>query len=270
VARAKESAAERAEETGKDLPEDDVEMGFFSHLRELRVRVVRALWGLIPGIGLGWYFREEIFSALVRPFTRAWTALGLEGTPNLIILNPVDAFVVYLKIAVVTGIALGAPWLFWQLWGFIAPGLYRRERRLALPFVLMSTLFFLGGVAFGYEIVFPIAFEYFLGFSGQLPGGVNLEAQYSISEILTLELRLLIAFGLVFEIPVIISFLAAARIVNWKQLLKFGRWWVLIAAVLSALLTPPDVGSQLLMLGPLVALYFISIVLAFILGEKKV
>jgi sec-independent protein translocase protein TatC len=253
-----------------ETPEDDVEMGFFGHLAELRSRLMKAILGMLPGIGVGWYFREELFSALIHPFTRAWRSLELEGEPNLIILNPIDAFVAYLKMAVVCGLLVGAPVVFYQLWAFISPGLYRRERRLALPFVAMSTVFFVGGVAFGYFMVFPIAFEYFLGFAGTLPGGENLEAQYSINEILTLEVRLLAAFGLVFEIPVVISFLAAARIVNWKQLLRFGRWWVLISAILAAFLTPPDVGSQLLMLGPLVALYFVSVLLAYIVGEKKV
>jgi len=258
-----------APEARPDMPEDDREMGFWDHLGELRTRLIRSLWGLLPGLAAGWVFREELLAALVRPFTLAWRSLGREENPHLVFLNPIDPFVAYLKIAVIAGILGGAPWIFWQLWAFLSPGLYRRERRLAMPFVFVSTLCFIGGIAFGYFAVFPAAFEYFLDFAVTLPGGLSLEPQIAINEILTFELRMLLAFGIVFELPVVITFLAAAGIVDWRQLLRFGRWWVLIAAVLSALLTPPDVGSQLLMLGPLVFLYFLSVVFAAIVGKRR-
>jgi sec-independent protein translocase protein TatC len=116
-----------------------------------------------------------------------------------------------------------------------------------------------------------LAFQYFLEFAVILPGGVALEPEIAISEILTFEIRMLLAFGIVFELPVVVSFMAAAGIVHWKQLLKFSRWWVLIAAVLSALLTPPDVGSQVLMLGPLIFLWFVSVLFAYVIqrGRKE-
>lgn len=253
-----------------DTPEDDVEMGFFDHLGELRYRLIRSLYGLIPGVGVGWFFREELLGALIEPFRLAWVAIGMEGDPKLVFLNPIDPFVAYLKIALMVGVLVGGPWLFWQLWAFIAPGLYRKEKRLAIPFVLIATLFFVGGLSFGYFVVFPLAFEYFLEFAVILPGGVTLEPTIAISEILTFEVRMLLAFGIVFELPVVISFMALAGIVNWKQLLRFSRWWVLIATVLSSLLTPPDVGSQLLMLGPLIFLWFVSVFLAWVVGRKRV
>jgi sec-independent protein translocase protein TatC len=252
-----------------DAPEDDVEMGFFEHLGELRKRVMRALYGIVPGVALGWVFREKLLGLLVDPFTIAWIEVGLEGDPKLVFLNPIDPFVAYLKIAVITGIFIGAPWVFWQLWAFIAPGLYRREKRLAMPFVLVATIFFCGGLSFGYLAVFPYAFQYFLEFAVILPGGARLEPTIAINEILTFEVRMLLAFGLVFELPVVTTFLAAAGIVTWRQLLKFSRWWILIASVLSALLTPPDVGSQLMMLGPLIVLYFVSILFAMVVQRKK-
>lgn len=260
--------ARAAAATASEVPEDDVEMGFFDHLRELRTRLIRALYGLVPGVALGWIFREELLATLVVPFQKAWLATGRED-PKLVFLNPVDPFVAYLKIAIIVGVLLAAPWIFWQLWGFISPGLYRREKRLALPFVIVSTLFFAGGTAFGYFAVFPLAFQYFLDFAVTLPGGMNIEPTIAINEILTFEVRMLLAFGLVFELPVVTSFMAAAGIVDWRGLLKFSRWWILIATVLSSLLTPPDVGSQLLMLGPLVVLYFLSVLLAALIGRKK-
>ena len=258
------------DDVGGVNPEDDVEMGFFDHLGELRYRLIRSLYGLIPGVAVGWILREELLGALIEPFRLGWVSVGMEGDPKLVFLNPIDPFVAYLKIALMVGVLIGGPWLFWQLWAFIAPGLYRKEKRLAIPFVLIATLFFVGGLSFGYYVVFPLAFEYFLEFAVILPGGVTLEPTIAISEILTFEVRMLLAFGIVFELPVVISFMALAGIVNWKQLLRFSRWWVLIATILSSLLTPPDVGSQLLMLGPLIFLWFVSVFFAWVIGRKKV
>lgn len=265
-------AAEKRDDEESELdemPEDDVEMSFFDHLGELRVRLIRALWGLIPGMALAWGYKETLLEWLVWPMTQAWKKLDL-GEPTLHFANPVDPFVAYLKIAVIVGLMVASPWVFWQIWSFISPGLYRKEKRLAIPFVLASTLFFAGGAIFGYFIVFPLGFETFLGFAGKLPSEtLKITPTIMINEYLTFSTRMLLAFGLVFETPVVITFLAAAGIVDWKQLLKFGRWWVLIAAVLAALLTPPDVGSQLLMLGPLIALYYISVGIAFFFGTKR-
>jgi sec-independent protein translocase protein TatC len=253
------------------VPEDDVEMGFFDHLGELRFRLIRSIYGVVPGLAVGWIFREELLGALIEPFRLGWESVGMDGDPHLVFLNPIDPFVAYLKIAVIIGVLTGGPWLFWQLWAFISPGLYRKEKRLAIPFVVVATAFFMAGLSFGYFVVFPLAFEYFLEFAVILPGGVTLEPEIAISEILTFEMRMLLAFGIVFELPVVVSFMAAANIVHWKQLLKFSRWWVLISTVLASLLTPPDVGSQLLMLGPLIILWFVSVLFAFFIqrGRKE-
>jgi sec-independent protein translocase protein TatC len=254
-----------------DVPEDDVEMGFFEHLGELRFRLIRSLYGVVPGLAVGWIFREELLGALIQPFHQGWAGVGMEGEPHLVFLNPIDPFVAYLKIAVIVGLLTGGPWLFWQLWAFISPGLYRREKRLAIPFVAVASVFFASGLSFGYFVVFPLAFEYFLEFAVILPGGVKLEPEIAINEIMTFEIRMLLAFGIVFELPVVVSFMAAANIVHWKALLKFSRWWILISTVLASLLTPPDVGSQLLMLGPLIILWFISVAFAFFIqrGRKE-
>ncbi len=250
-------------------PEDDIEMSFFEHLGDLRTRLIRALLGVIPGVAIGWFYKERILDILVRPLTLAWKELGL-GKPQLHFANPVDPFVAYLKIAGITGVLFAAPWIFWQIWGFISPGLYRREKRLAIPFVMASTICFVGGAVFGYIVVFPLGFQTFLGFAGALPSKtLSIEPTIMINEYLTFATRMLLAFGVVFEVPVVVTFLAAAGIVNWRQLLRFSRWWILIAAILSALLTPPDVGSQLMMLVPLVILYFISVLLAFIFGMRR-
>jgi len=259
---------EAADETAV-RPEDDVEMGFFDHLRELRTRIVRALYGVVPGVIAGWLFKEQLLDLLLKPWIAAWHNLDL-GDPQIHFANPLDPFVAYLKIAMVVGVLAGAPWIFWQIWGFIAPGLYRKEKRMALPFVFFSTVCFVGGAAFGYIIVFPMAFETFLGFGGMLPShDIVVQPTIMITEYLNLVTRLLLAFGIVFEVPVVVTALAAMGMVNGPMLLRFSRWWVLIAALLSAILTPPDVASQIMMLVPLVVLYFISVGIAFVIGDRR-
>lgn len=250
-------------------PEDDVQMGFFEHLTELRKRLLRALYGVIPGVGVAWLFKEQLLDFLLAPLILAWHKLGL-GEPEIHFANPIDPFVAYLKIAIIIGIILATPWIFWQVWGFISPGLYRRERYLAIPFVLASTICFAGGSFFGYAIVFPMGFEMFLGFAGELPSqAITMRPTIMINEYLSFSTRLLLAFGVVFEVPVVITFLAAAGIVDHIQLIKFARWWVLVATLLSAFLTPPDVASQLMMLIPLIILYFIGVGIAWIFSFKR-
>lgn len=252
---------------GTELPED-VPMTVWEHIAELRKRLVRAMLGVIPGMFIAWELREELLDFLVYPLTKAWLKLGL-GEPTLHFANPVDPLVAYLTIAVVCGVIFASPWVFYQIWCFVAPGLYEKEKAYAIPFALVSALFFVGGAFFGYAVVFPLGFESLLGFAGMLPSKlVKVQPTIMISEYLTFSTRMLLAFGVVFEVPVVISFLALVQIVNWKQLLAFGRYWVLIASVLAAVLTPPDVSSMLLMLGPLVALYYMSVVVAYFIGPK--
>ena len=181
-----------------------------------------------------------------------------------------DMIVIYLKNSVIAGLILASPWVFWQIWGFIAPGLYRRERRMAVPFVLASTLCFVGGVVFGYVVVFPEAFRTFLEYAQQLPNDeVQIVPTVMITEYTTFIAELLLGFGVVFEVPVVVSFLAAVEIVNWRGLLNFGRWWVVVASVIAAILTPPDVVSQLMMLVPLVVLYYLAVVVAYLIEKSR-
>lgn len=256
-------------ETEEDAkPEDDIHMGFFEHIAELRVRIVRALWGVLPCIFVAWYFREWLLDIISLPLAEAWKHLGF-GAPRLNFTSPVDPFMAYLKISLIVGVLIASPWIFWQVWSFIAPGLYRRERRLALPFVIASTLCFGGGAFFGYLVVLPSGFEVLLSFAGVLPRGLKLEPTIMIDQYISFATSMLLAFGVVFEVPVVITFLAAARIVDWKQLLSFSRWWILISAILGAVLTPGgDVSTQMMMFVPLVVLYFISIGVAFFFGRK--
>ncbi len=252
-------------------PEEDVEMDFFDHIGELRGRLVRILLGMIPGVILAWMFKEHLLAFLQLPFQTAMENLGF--APELNMPSPMSMFVAYIKIALLSGLLISAPWVFYQMWAFVAPGLYRSEKRVALPFVFFSTLLFGTGVVFGYTVVFPMVFETLLGFAGELPGGAQVQPEIMIDDYLSITLRLVLAFGVVFEVPVVVCFLTVIGLVGWRGLLKFGRWWIAISTVLAALLTPPDVASQLVMLVPLVTLYYVSILLSYLIGrfqKKKV
>lgn len=251
-----------------DRPEDDVEMGFFEHLAELRTRLVRAIYGIVPCVAVSWIFKEHLLQAMLDPLVAAYRSLGIE--PEIHFKNLVDPFLAYLKISIIAGLLMASPWVFWQVWAFIAPGLYKREKLLAIPFVLMSTLCFAGGALFGYFIVFPMGFETFLSYAGELPSGdIAMQPTIMIDEYIRFSLRLLLAFGVVFEVPVVVTFISAIGMVTWRGLLAFARWWVLVATLLAAFLTPPDVASQLIMLVPLVLLYFVSIGIAFLIDLRR-
>jgi sec-independent protein translocase protein TatC len=259
-------AADPTRASEDELPED-VPMTVWEHLKELRKRLVRALLGVVPGMVVAWELREQLLAFLVAPLQKAWLKLGL-GEPTLHFANPIDMFVAYLQISIVVGGIFASPWIFYQIWSFVAPGLYDREKAYAVPFALASAVFFAGGAFFGYAIVFPLGFESLLGLAGMLPSNLKVQPTIMIDQYLTFSTRMLLAFGVVFEIPVVVTFLAMAGLVNWKQLLNFGRYWVLIAALIAAALTPPDVGSMSMMLGPLVVLYYLSVGIAYVVGPK--
>lgn len=271
-AAAKKPAAVAKKADGGD-PEDDIEMSFMEHLVELRKYLVRSVWGFIPGIVVAWLYREEILLFLAYPFVHAYEELHL-GQAQLHFANPADLLVQYMLIALVVGGMIGSPWAFLQLWNFISPGLYRREKLMAIPFVVMSTLFFVGGAFFGYAFVLPPAFTALLSFAGDLTPmgldvGLRLEPTIMIDQYIEVALRLLIALGVTFEEPILIGFIAYIGLVNWKQLLEFSRWWVVIASVVAAVLTPtPDIATMMLVMVPLVVLYYLGIFFAYLVGPK--
>lgn len=237
----------------------DPELPITDHLAELRTRIawVIASWFACAGASYAW--AEEIFAFLLAP---ALDALGTEA--SLQSIAPTEIFFTYIKCALLAGFILSLPMFFWQVWAFVAPGLYQGEKRLVLPFVFSSTLLFAGGSVFGYSIVFPIIFEFFSSFTSDF-----VVSAWTMREVFSLTTRLFLAFGVAFELPLLVFFLAIAGVVTAKQLLSFTPYAVLCVFIAAAILTPPDVVSQLFLAVPMIILYLLGVAAAFLVGRKK-
>lgn len=243
-------------------PESDVRMPLTAHLEELRTRLVRALVAVAVGAIACWLVIEHLIAFLLAPLERLRPAESLVIGTGL-----TEAFFTKLKVAVIGGIFVAAPVVFYQAWRFVAPGLYDRERRVALPFSLAASFFFVAGAAFCYWLVFPVAFQFFL----KEYGTIGVEPALRISEYLTFASRMLLAFGVTFELPVATFFLARVGLVTHRTLIEWWRYAVVGIFVAAAVLTPgPDMASQFLMAAPLLALYLLSIGVAFVVGRPAV
>ena len=251
-----------------DIPEADARMTIWEHLEELRKRVIRCALGVaIATIG-AWSFRERLLGWLVTPYQHTWAA-RFHKPLVLQTLAPADAFLGYLELSITAGVVVSAPIIFYQLWSFISPGLYNKEKRLIVPFVLSSTPLFLCGVAFAYYVAFPFTFNYFLSLLGPVGEGVELTQIVTLEFFMDFTTRFLLAFGVVFELPLFIAFLVLANIVTPKQLLGFGRWATILAFIVGAIVTPgPEVTSQLAVSLALIGLYFLSVPIAYFLKPR--
>lgn len=243
-------------------------MSFWEHLSELRSRVIRSVLAFVVCCIVGWEFREWMLSRLTDPFVHAWKSQGLPGEPLLHFGAPAAAFTAYFKLSMVGGAALASPVIFYQLWAFIAPGLYAKEKKFVVPFVMMASSLFAFGAYFAFRAAFPFTFGYFLGLSGQVGNTLRVVPTVMMGDYIDFVIGILVAFGVIFQIPVVVLFLSLAGIVNYKMLIRFGRWFVLLAFIAGAVLTPPDVTSQLVMAVPMCLLYVFSIGLAFVFGPR--
>jgi sec-independent protein translocase protein TatC len=250
-------------------PEDDKMMSLWEHLDELRMRLTRAAAAYIAAMFAAWAVKDPILAWLWKPFVDSWKAEKLAGEPKLHFAAPGDAFLAYFKLSMIAGLGLAAPVIFYQVWSFIAPGLYRKERSYAIGFVMLSSLFFVGGGLFGWRMAFPISFQYFLGLTADAgKAGITLEPTVMVGDYLDFVAQMLLAFGVIFELPLLLTFLSMIGLVNYLQLFRFGRWFVMIAAIVGAVLSPPDTTSMIVMTIPLIVLYFLSIGLAYLFGQK--
>lgn len=243
-------------------------MSFWEHLEELRSRVFKAILSFLVGAGVAWTFKEQLLLFLTKPFIDGWNpAAG--PRPTLHYPTPASGFVAYVKIAVLGGFVLSLPLILYQLWAFVAPGLYSKEKRLAIPFVVASLALFAGGAYFGWRFAFPVAFDYLNSFASPESSAIKVTPTVMIEDYLGFIIQALVAFGVVFEIPVVVVFLSWIGLINHTHLIKFGRYFVVVAFVLAAILTPPDPISQLMLAGPLCLLYGISIGLAWLIDRAR-
>ena len=237
------------------------EMPLTSHLEELRKRLMIASIAWLVAF-LGCYsVAEKLFKYLSDPVHQALP----EGS-SLVFIQATEPFFTYLKVAAVAGVLIALPVIMWQIWGFIAPALYKNEKIFAIPFVLASCLCFGVGTYFGFTFVFPTIFTFLVKY-GTGTGEIN--AMLSMGSYLTLSTRLLFAFGMVFELPIIIFFLARMGVVDYKWLAKKRKIALLLAFVTGAVLTPPDVFSQASIAIPFIVLYEVGIIVARLFGKKK-
>jgi sec-independent protein translocase protein TatC len=232
---------------------------FTEHLGELRDRLIRSFIAVGLGFIIAYCFKERLFDILTAPLI---TAMG-KGQ-KMIFTGLPEAFFTYLKVSLLTGIILATPVLFYEFWMFVSPGLYRKEKRFFLPVVILSIFFFCVGSSFGYFIVFPYGFQFFLGFSSD-----TIQAMPSMKEYLGFASKMLLAFGFVFELPLVLTFMARMGLVSVEFLKKNRKFAVLIFFTGAALITPPDVVTQIMMAIPLMLLYEISIIGARLFGKSK-
>jgi sec-independent protein translocase protein TatC len=239
--------------------DDGDKMPFLSHLEELRRRLIACAIAVGVGFAVCYAFSERLYRILVSPLIEIMP----EGE-GVIFTSLLAPFFTYLKTGLIAGVMLVAPYLFYQLWLFIAPGLYQHEKRYVIPFVSFSTVLFLAGALFGYFIVFPLVFRFFLGFENEY-----IQAMPSMNDTFSFALRLLFGFGIAFELPVVIFFLAKIGIVTPESLRKKRKYALLLMFVVGAIITPPDVISQVILALPLMLLYEFGIIVAKIGIRKK-
>lgn len=246
------SASPRTDDDGLDTRE----YSLLEHLGELRQRLMRAAIGVFIVTLGAFVVSDDVLELLKRPMVKA--AEGLGTTPHFIVIAPAEYFIAQLKAAVVVGIFLSMPWSLYQLWLFVAPGLYRRERRYAQIFIWAGAFFFLAGGAFAYFAAFPGMFRFFLEHT--MKAGVVM--QLSVAEHLGFSMKLLLAFGVTFQAPVVVFVLSMAGVVDPHKLGKYRGVVVVVAFVVGAVLTPPDVISQTMLAVPLVLLFELGILVS--------
>lgn len=234
-------------------------MGLLEHLEELRSRLVRAILAFAIAFFACWAYSSEIYQFLSRPIFRF-----LPPGTKLAFLGVTEPFMVYMKVAALAAVFVASPFILYQFWGFIAPGLYRRERLLAGPFIVCGSLLFLAGGAFAYYIAFPLAVEFLINV------GKDFQPTITVDSYLSFLMTVILGLGVMFELPTVIFFLSRLGIVTPRFLMRHFRWAVLLIFVLSAIITPtPDVVNMCVFALPTLALYLVGVGVSALFGPPK-
>jgi sec-independent protein translocase protein TatC len=235
------------------------QMSFLEHLDELRKRIIHALLAIAVGVCVGFFFINSVVDFLLAP-TRSLLPAG----SRMIYTQPGEAFSLYVQVALIAGTVLAAPYVMYQVWLFIAPGLYANEKKLAIPFVLMTTIGFVGGAAFNHYIVFPVMMTFFASFNGP-----DLTFLPKLEDVFSLYTKMLLGMGVVFQMPTLVFFLAKMKLVTWRFLARNFKYAVLIIFIAAAVITPSgDMVTQSIFAAPMVGLYLLGIVIAWLVGPK--
>ncbi len=245
--------AEDSEETGG-------KMSFLEHLDELRKRLIYSVISLGAGMGVAALFIRRIYEFVMRPMQ-----LMLPPGSKLIYTEAPEAFMLYVRLAIIAGLLIAAPLITWQLWLFIAPALYQRERRFAIPFVILASTCFIGGAAFAHYIVFPVMWRFFSGFSNDFVAFMP-----RIEDAFSLYIKMIVGMALVFQMPTIVFFLAKMGLVTARQMMHYFKYAILGIFIVAAAVAPsPDMGSQFIVAIPMIGLYFVSVLIAWLFGKKR-
>jgi sec-independent protein translocase protein TatC len=250
-----------------DDEEDDgmLRMSFLEHLEELRARLISALVGLLLAYGFSLIFARQLWAMVSGPAVSALKTLGAD--PQLAQLKPMDAFmVIYFKLPLLAAVFLASPWLLWQVWSFVSPGLYKKERRMAGPFVIVSSLLFISGGLFAYYVAFPLGLSFLLGIGFDY----NVKPVVDIVEYFDIFVNVMLGIGVVFELPILVFFLTLLRIVTPGFLVANSRYAILAIVVVAAVITPtPDVVNMMIISVPMIFLFFIGVFAGWILVEIR-
>jgi len=253
-------ALRREPDPEPDEDDGEAKMSFLEHLDELRKRIIYAAISIGIGFFIAFFFVGQIFDFVMKPLQA-----GLPAGGKLVYTEPTEAFVLYITMALIAGIIIALPLVMTQVWLFIAPGLYSHEKRLAIPFIVMSSLFFVAGAAFSHFVVFPLTWKFFVSFTSDY-----LSFMPRIEPAFGLYIKMLFAFGLVFQMPVVVTFLARMGVVTARFLAQKIKYAILIIFIVSAIVTPSgDMWNQSAMAIPMIGLYLLSIGLAWLFGKKR-
>jgi len=250
---------------------DDKPIPLLDHLIELRTRLMWSLGAVLIAVVACWFFAQHIYAFLAQPLIDILVAKSGGEPRRLIFTALTEAFFTYLKVAIFGGLFISFPIIAHQVWLFIAPGLYRSEKRALLPFLVASPIMFLAGSALAYYFIFPAAFRFFVSFETPAsPGGVPIQLEAKVGEYLDLVMKLIFAFGVAFQMPVALSLMAKVGIITSKSLKSARRYAIVGIFVFAAIITPPDPMSQIGLAIPLLGLYELSIIAAKLVEPKPV